>query len=234
MDPHGLLAVIDLSLGHVLGVARHINRAKYSRPSRSVGRRWDIVRTNESCLDRAESGKALAGCMGSLALLRGEPRLPVLKPGLVIVALVQIDVELPVTSSKPLGLQSVQLGNSDATNLRPRPILERVIVEEFAAQQQRNREQSPNLALASLERAVSLAGIDALCKVIQPEQDRRAGETRRGEDLRDELPEGRRNCSIGRHHSHGHLRHVFRHGVDLVVEDSTHTAGHDDGSLWWY
>lgn len=189
------------------------------------------MRAHEARLNRAERRETLAGNMGlgRLALPRGKPRLPVLEPRLIIIALVQVDIKLPVASSKPLVLQRVELRDSNAADFRPRSILEGVIIQEFAAQDQRDGQKSPDLTLAGLERALNLARVDPLCEVVQTKEDGGTRKAGRGENLSDEFAERRGNRHFGRNNAHRHFSNILRHDVDLVVEDGTNSTGHDGG-----
>lgn len=234
VSPHGILAMIGLSLGHVLRVVpRKVAGSEHGGPRRCVRRRWDVVRMDEAGLDGAEVGEALA-CrvgVGSLALLGDEPRLPVLQPRLVVVALVEVDVQVPFARNQPLDFHPVELGDFDAADFGPRLVLEGVIVQELASKQQRNGEQSPDLAFAGLEGTPCLASVDSLGEVVEAQEDGGAWQPGGGEDLGHEFPEGRSNGGLGRNNAHRHIGHVFRHDINLVVENGTHATSHDDGML---
>lgn len=88
VHPHGVLPMVSLPLRVLLcGVSGHVDGAQDGRTRRDVGRRGNIVGADERSLDRAERSQALAGKVSS-SLLRCKPLLPVVKPGLVVVALV--------------------------------------------------------------------------------------------------------------------------------------------------
>lgn len=82
-----------------------------------------------------------------------------------------------MTGGEPFRFQSIQLRYSNAADLGPRPVLERVVVEELAAQQQRNREQSPNLSFGGLEGTLRFASVYTLGQIVETEENGGAGKT---------------------------------------------------------
>ncbi|KAI6758940.1 hypothetical protein HG531_013936 [Fusarium graminearum] len=171
----------------------------------------------------------LAAGLGDLSLLHVLPVTPVLKPSLVILAHIKVDIETPAHGLNPLKLERVQLRDGDATHLRPGAVLEGVVIEELASQKQRDGQVTPDLSLGSLVRTLSLQGVDPLGKVVHSKEDGGAGQSCRGEDLRHELAEGRSHSSLRCDDTGGHLGNVLGHHVDLIVEDGTHASGHDEG-----
>lgn len=51
-------------------------------------------------------------------------------------------VDFPVEIGEPLQLHHIELVHRDTADLRPRTVLERIVVKEFAAQEKRRREHS--------------------------------------------------------------------------------------------
>jgi hypothetical protein len=123
------------------------------------------------------------------------PVLPAGNPSVVVAALVEVDVQVVLHALQPLVLQGVQLGHLNSTDLRPGSILEGVVVEELAAQEEANGQHPPDHTLTCLggcraaTQSIQLVG--ATGEIIHAEQDGGAGESGRGEETRDELPEGR-------------------------------------------
>lgn len=177
-----------------------------------------------------QRSQTLSVGLSGLSLLHLLPLAPVVKPGLVVLAVIKVDVESPAHGLKPIILQSVQLGDRDAANLRPGSVLEGVVVQEFAAKEKRNGEETPDLTLGSLVGALSLHGVDSLGEIVHSKKDGRAGQPCGSEDLRHKLPERRSDAGLGSNHASCHLSDILSHHVDLIIEDGTNASGHDDGS----
>lgn len=212
---HGLVALVlcDLSLN----VAR-VRRAAVAVVPGQVG------------IDgRDQSSQALAARLGGSSLLHLLPLTPVVEPGLIVLAFIKVDVEAPVHGRKPIILQSVQLRDGNTANLRPGSVLKGVVVQEFATEEERNGEESPNLTLGGLVRTLALHGVDSLGEIVHSKKNGRTGQSRGGEDLRHELPEGRGDASLGGNNASSHLGDILSHHVDLIIEDGTNASGHDDG-----
>jgi len=176
----------------------------------------------------------------SLAFLHVLPLTPIVQPCLVVLAEVEVDVETPAHGLNPIELQSVQLDDGDTTDLRPRPVLEGIVVKEFASQKKRDGEVTPDLAFGSLVRPLALHAVNPLGEIIHSEKNRRTRQSRRGEYLRNELPKRRCNVGIWSDDSRRHLSNILCHQLDLIVEDSTNASRHlgeggesdkDQGSL---
>lgn len=128
--------------------------------------------------------------------------------------------------------QSVELGDGNTAHLRPGAVLEGVVVQKLAAKQKRDCQHAPDLTLRNrVGRVVLLEGVDALRKVVHAKENGALGETRRREDLRNELAEGGRDGGARQRHDDtgGHLGNELGHVVNLVVEDSADASGHDGG-----
>ena len=178
---------------------------------------------------RDERSNSVAAGLGDLSLLHLLPLTPVFKPSLVVLAEIKVDVEPPVHGLDPVVFQRVEFRDGNAADFGPGAVLEGVVVEELAAEEQRNGEVAPHLSLGCLVRALVLHSIDSLGEIVHAKKNGGAGKSRRSENLGDELAEGRRDWSIGSNNSGGHLGNVFSHHVDLIIEDGTHASGHDDG-----
>jgi len=176
-----------------------------------------------------EGRDSLPASTSGFALLVGLPVAPVTEPGLVVFAMVEVDVEAPAHGGNPLKLERVELGNGNATDLRPRSVLKCVVVQELAAQEKRHGKVSPDLALGSLVLALASQGVDTLRKVVEAKQNRSAGKSRRGENLGDKLAKRGSDLGVGSYDSGGHIGNVLGHLLDLVVEDSAHASGHFGG-----
>lgn len=68
---------------------------------------------------RDQRSQTLPVGLSGLSLLHLLPLAPVVKPGLIVLAVIKVDVESPAHGLEPIVLQSVQLGDWDAANLRP-------------------------------------------------------------------------------------------------------------------
>lgn len=167
-----------------------------------------------------ESGLAL--CVLGLA-----PVGPAVKPCLEVIALLKVDIQAPSHCLQPVVLHSVQILNSNAADLRPGTILERVIVQEFTAQEEADGEHTPNGAIADLEATGrrSIDDVHASCEVVHTEKDGRTWESSRGEQARDKLAECRRDRRSWEDDALGHLRNILRDLINFVVEHSAHTTG---------
>lgn len=165
-------------------------------------------------------------CLPLLVLL---PLLPALEPGVVVFAIVKVDIQTPANISKPVALHFVEVGNGEATDFRPRAVLERVIVQELAAQEESNSEHAPDMTVLgmALDGTMGhLQHVDSLGKIVHAEEDGGTWEAGGGENLRDEFPEGRGDLSL-LNEAGSHFGNVFSHQLDIVVEDSTNAARHD-------
>lgn len=178
-----------------------------------------------------ERSKSVAAGLSSLLLLHGSPVAPVVKPGLVILAHVKVDVETPAHGLEPLALEGVELRDGNATNFGPGAVLERVVVKELAAQEERNGQISPNLSFGGLvgNLALTLQSVDSLGKVVHAQKNGGTRKSRRSEDLSHKLAKGGGDRSIGSDNSRRHLSNVLGHHVDLIIEDGTHATGHFGG-----
>lgn len=130
-------------------------------------------------------------CLGTPGLPMG---LPSHKPVLLVV---DTFVKLPVERKKPIQFHRVQVRNWDAANLRPRTVLEGVVVEELAAKDKRDREHTVELAGRSRGLHFSRGKhTDTSGQVVESQEDRGAGQAGGGKDLQDvfaELGEDRRS-----------------------------------------
>ena len=186
-----------------------------------------VARADEVSVDRRDQGgKPIPAGLSLSPLLVLEPFLPVLQPGVVILALVQVDVEAPIYSTQPLIFQSIQLADRDAADFGPRLVLEGIVVQKLTPEEQGDGEHTPNLAFAVVDLAGGSHHVGPLGEVVHAEQDSGAWKTGRSQDLGDELPEGSVHGSSGRDDAGGHVGNVVGHELDLVVEDLTHTARH--------
>lgn len=170
----------------------------------------------------------LAGGLG-LALLQLLPFTPILEPCLVVFAHVQVDIQTPAHGLYPIKLKRVEFRHGNAANLRPGAVLECVIIQELATQEQRYGQVSPNLSLRSLVWSLGLHRVDPLGKVVHAKKNGCARQSRRSEDLRNKLAESRSDRRVGSHHSNRHLSNILCHSLDLIVEDGTHASGHFEG-----
>ncbi len=177
---------------------------------------------------RNARGQAIAACLGLLPLLGVLPLLPVGQPGVVVLAFVEVDVEAPADGSQPLVFQGVELLDGNAAHLRPRLVLEGVVVEELAPQQERNGQHAPDLAFGVVVLPGGVHHVDTLGQVVHSKKDGGAGESGGGQDLRDELAKRSVDSAPGHDQARRHLGHVVSHQLDLVVEDSADTSGHLD------
>lgn len=175
---------------------------------------------------RSESLAAGLGCLSLLHLL---PVPPVLEPCLVILAKVKVDIEAPAHGFDPFKLKSIKLADGNAADFRPGAILEGVVVEELAAEKQRDGKISPDLTLRGLVRSHTLQSVDPLGEIVHSQENGSAGKSRGSENLRDKLAEGRSDRRLGGDDANRHLSNVFSHHVDLVIEDGTYATGHDEG-----
>jgi hypothetical protein len=162
----------------------------------------------------------------ALQVLGLAPIGPAVKPCLEIVALLEVDIQAPSHRLQPVMLHSVQVLNSDAADLRPGAILERVIVQEFAAQEEADGEHTPNRPIADLETTgrTSIDDVHASREVVHTEKDSRAWESGRGEQARDELAECWRDRRSWIDDALSHLCDILRDLINFVVEHGTHTT----------
>lgn len=151
----GLHGLVTLVLCDLLLQVTRVRRSAVAAVSRELG------------VDGGDKrSESLTADLGSLSLLHVLPLAPVLEPSLVVLAKIKVDIETPAHGFDPVELQSVEFGNGDATNLRPGAVLEGVVVEELAAEEKRDSEVSPDLALRGLVGALSLHGVDSLGEVV--------------------------------------------------------------------
>lgn len=175
---------------------------------------------------RNEDSQAFAARLGLLPLLVVEPLFPVCQPRIVILALVKIDIEAPRYRSQPLIFQSVELLHRDPAHFRPRFVLEGVVVEELASQEESNGEHTPDLTLGMIVLTLGVHHIDALREVIHAKENSRAWKPCGGENLRHKFS---KSCvdRAPRHDDSGrHLRDIVGHHLNLIVEDGTHASRH--------
>lgn len=163
-----------------------------------------------------------------LSLLVFFPLSPTGQPSSVVGSRVQVDVKLPIHSRKPLHLQSVQFLYWNGTDLRPRLVLEGVVVKKLAPEKKSSGQHPPDLAVVELWRFTLSLGhaVDPLRHVVHSQQNCRARKSSRCEDLRHELLEGRRDGHIAERQAGGHRGNILRHHLDIVVENSTDSARH--------
>lgn len=180
------------------------------------------------CIDgRNKSCQALAADLGLLSLLRLEPFLPVCQPRLVVLALIEINVKAPVDGREPLVFQSVQFLHRDPADFRPRLVLERVVVQELASKEQSGGEHAPDLTIRVVR--MTTFHVDALGQVVHPKQNRGARQSCRCQNLGHKFAERRADRAVGQHNPGCHFGDIVGHQLDIIVEDSTDTTGHDDG-----
>lgn len=118
------------------------------------------------------------------------PVVPVSAPrGKSVLLIIDALVDLPVKGKEPLELHLVQFSHGDVAHFGPRLVLEGIIIQEFAAQQQTHRQHTVNLATAGLEDPLSGQDAHAARHVEQAQQNSRTGEAGRGQDLEDVFPE---------------------------------------------
>lgn len=190
-----------------------------------------VARTSKVGVDGGHKGcEPLAAGEGLGHLLAAHPLAPVVQPGVVVLASLQVDVEVPTDAHEPLCLQLVQLSDRNTRNFGPGSVLECVVVEKLASEEQGDGQHPPDLSLDRVEGTDSLQAIDPLGEVVHAKEDSGPGQTSGRKDLRDELSERRRDWRLREDQLDGHLGNIFSHHVDLVVEDSTDTsARHVDG-----
>lgn len=174
----------------------------------------------------------------------GTPHLPVGKPGRKTVMLVVNSImNLPFEREEPVEFHGVEFGDGDVADFGPGLVLEGVVVQELAPEQQGDGEHAIDLAAAG---AVDLAGgqqAHAVGQVEKTQQDGGAGQTRRGQDLIDILPELRRDGrswadtssevnirevdlgDVQSIHSLGHLSHKVGHLIHLVIQMGGDASG---------
>lgn len=126
--------------------------------------------------DKGSGPLAVRHCLGHL--LAVHPIVPAVQPRVVVFAALQVDVEVPLDVAEPLRLQLVQFRHRDARNLGPRAVLEGVVVEELAAEEQGDGQHAPDLSFVGMERGDPLQAIDALRQVVHSEEDRGLGQAR--------------------------------------------------------
>ena len=152
-------------------------------------------------------------------------------------------MDLPFEGKEPVELHGVEFGDGNVADFGPRLVLEGVVVQELAPQQQGDGEHAVDLTAAG---AVNLAGgqqAHAVGQVEKTQQDGGAGQTRRGQDLIDILPKLRRDGrswadassevnirevdlgDVQSIHSLGHLSHKVGHLIHLVVQMGGDTSG---------
>lgn len=174
----------------------------------------------------------------------GTPQLPVGKPGRKAVMLVVNSVmDLPLKGEEPVELHGVEFGDGDVADFGPGLVLEGVVVQELAPEQQGDGKHAIDLAAAGAEDLAGGQQAHAVGQVEQTQQDGGAGQTRRGQDLIDILPELRRDGrswadassevnirevdlgDVQSIHSLGHLSHKVGHLIHLVVQVGGDASG---------
>ena len=179
-------------------------------------------------VDGRKGGQAVeSGCALEILLL--EPVAPVLEPRVVVLALIEVDVQVPGDGLQPLVLKRIQLRDRDATHFRPRAVLEGVVIKELAAQEQADSQHPPHLAIRGLEAARCTEHVDASREIVHAEEDSGGGQAGRGEKARYELAEGGRDGGAWDDESLGHLGDIVGHLIYLVVQHSADAAGKHDG-----
>ena len=229
MTPHGLLVA---RISSVSGLA-----ALEAREPLVLGNllllpsRGETGAGNVGLDRRHKGGQAFAVGLSLLQLLRLQPFLPVCQPGIVILALIEVDVQTPANHTEPLIFQSVELLDGNAAHFGPGLVLESVVIQKLASKQQSDGQHAPDLTLVMSSLAGSLHHVDTLGKVVHAEKDRSAGKSSRSEDLRHELPESGVDGTLRHDDSSGHLGNIVGHQLDLVVENSANTSGHFGGGV---
>lgn len=149
-----------------------------------------VARTSEVGVDGGhKSCEPLAAGKGLGHLLATHPLAPVVQPGVVVLASLQVDVEVPPDAHEPLCLQLIQLSDRDTRNFGPGSVLEGVVVEKLAAEEQGDGQHPPYLSLDRMEGTDSLQAIDPLGEVVHAKEDGGPGQTSGRKDLRDKLSE---------------------------------------------
>lgn len=179
-------------------------------------------------VDGGEGSEAFQGST-ALEVLLLKPVAPVLEPRVVVGALIEVDVQVPRNRFQPLVLEGIELGDGNATDLGPRSVLEGVVVQELAAQEETNGQHPPHLTVRGLEPACGIEHVDATREVVHAEQDSGGGQSGRGEKPRHKLAKSRGDRRARDDQSLGHLRNVVGHLVYLVVQHRADTAGKHDG-----
>jgi hypothetical protein len=100
------------------------------------------------------------------------PFLPVGQPGSKpILLIMNALVDLPVKCKEPVELHGIQLTNGDVADLSPGFVLECVVIQEFASQEQSHREHAIDLATTSSIHLGRRKHAHPARKVIQSQKD---------------------------------------------------------------
>jgi hypothetical protein len=154
------------------------------------------------------------------------PFLPVGQPGSKpILLVVNALVDLPVKCKEPVELHGVQLTDGDVADLSPGFVLECVVVQELASQEQSHREHAIDLATTSSIHLGRRKHAHPARKVIQSQKDSGTRQTGRRENLKDVFPELGRDRRSWVDDSLGHLSHEVGHLIHLIVQVSGDASG---------
>ena len=132
-------------------------------------------------VNRAELVASACTCSGAVLEL-----LPLLRPVLPALVLHGVAVKLVIDSVQPLHLQTVELADVDAADFRPRPIDEGVVVQELAAEHERDSEKTEQVGVGL---GLSVQHGHPLVQVEHAEQDGGRGQPRRTQHLVNPLAE---------------------------------------------
>lgn len=132
-----------------------------------------------------------------------------------------------VDGEKPLPLHLVEKLGFDAAHFRPRAVDEGVVIEELAADNQRDREYAADEVFVHREMSFSADSHNTFREIVQAEEQCRRWQSRRRKDLKDPLSVGRvwpgaRQPHLK--HSIANVHHKVRHELNIVVESGRHTA----------
>lgn len=94
-----------------------------------------------------------------------------------ILLIVDAFVNFPIKPFQPIQLHGVQLCDRDVADLRPRAILESVVIKKLASQEERGREHSIHLRAAGRVDTGGRELAHPAGQIVETEQNGGAGET---------------------------------------------------------
>lgn len=167
-----------------MGVLSHEARLRLlARSGLSIGAVRLRVRAGslDVGVDGGKRSKSLQGG-AALEILLLEPLAPALQPGVVVLALVEVDVQIPRNRVQPLVLEGVQFRDGNTADLGPRSILEGVVVQELTPQEEADGQHSPHFTVGRLEATRGVEHVDSTREVVHSEEDGGGGEPGRREE----------------------------------------------------
>jgi len=138
-----------------------------------------------------------------------------------------VDVEIPADLLQPILLQQVEFLHRDVGDFGPRFVLEGVVVQKLRGKKQRNGQKAVHVVVLSGHSGHLRLG-HPLSQIAQTEENGRAGQSGRRQNLIDELPVAGQQLVVTHLTEDQALSHgadKIRHLLHVIVEVSRNTTG---------